>query len=198
MIKIGLTGGIACGKTTAGKWFAEQCGWEVLDTDHVAHELLMPGNPVCDSVIEEFGQGILDDNGLISRPLLGELVFNNPDRLHVLNELMHPAVRKETIRWLSRQHTTAVVMIPLLFEKSLQDDFDLVISISASVETQIRRLKERGHSVDEAKKRIAAQMPMFEKNTKSDFVIYNDKSLTLLFQQLKRVAHALEENTNGR
>ncbi|MBT8042937.1 MAG: dephospho-CoA kinase [Pontiella sp.] len=177
---IGLTGGIACGKSIAGK-ILESLGFDVCDSDVIAHDLMAQGTGVYRRVVEHFGERILSGTGEIDRAVLGQIVFNHPEQLEKLNGLVHPAVRDTLAAWISEKRETqqnAAVQIPLLFESGMDSlDWDAVFCISATEDEVLRRLKARGLSAAEAMQRIQAQMPLKEKEKRSDCIIPNDGTL---------------------
>ena len=195
MVRIAITGGIACGKSLVGKMFSD-AGIAVCDTDELAHSLLVPGSAVYDRIIDEFGYEILDENGNINRGILGRIVFNDKKRLHILNEIMHPEIKKMFEGWL-RSHETdwaAAVLIPLLYESGMDSGWDYIVCVACSEDVQIKRLCERGLSVEDARLRIAAQMPVEEKMARADFVIYNDGTVSILKQEVEKIIqHILEK-----
>ena len=171
-----VTGGIACGKSEVGRMLGEM-GFEVCDADHVAHDLMKKGTPVYQQIVAQFGKQILFENGEISRPVLGEIVFKNPEERSVLNNLVHPAVREKLTAWMTeRRHqgNDAAVLIPLLFESKMDVlDWDAVLCVSSSEELVFQRLEKRGLTHEEAALRMMSQMPLEEKEHRSDHVIPN-------------------------
>lgn len=179
-IVIGITGGIACGKSEVGR-ILEETGFSLCDADVVAHRLMMPGTVVYDEVVKHFGSQILQENGEISRSVLGQIIFENPDERNVLNGLVHPAIRNELTTWIMDRRSrslNAAVQIPLLYESGMESlDLDAVICVSSPQELMCERLRRRGFSRKEALKRIASQMPVSEKEKRADAVIHNQGTL---------------------
>ncbi len=174
-IILGITGGIACGKTETGRILSAE-GFKVLDSDFLAHELMDKGRPVYEKVVGYFGAGILADDGSIDRAKLGKKIFTDPQAREALNCLVHPAVIKAAQVWIKDCRTAqedAAVLVPLLFEADWTKGWDAVICITAPDEQIYQRLERRGLSKAETRKRIAAQMPLMEKAAKADFVIEN-------------------------
>ena len=185
-----LTGGIACGKSEAGRILTEE-GFAVLDTDTLAHDLMKSGSAVFDDVVERFGREIVGADGELDRAVLGKFVFDNPAALEDLNRMVHPAVREAVEQWKVEQTGDAVVMIPLLFEAGWTEGWDAIVCISADEDQVFQRLEKRGLSGDEARKRIAAQMPLNEKEKKSDFILKNNETLDALRNETHRVLEAV-------
>lgn len=179
VVAVGWTGGIACGKSTAAG-MVEEMGVPVLDTDRVAHEVMAPGLPVYERVVERFGPGILTEAGEIDRRILGSRVFREPAARMDLNRLVHPAVGDAWRAWLrerAQRAESGVVMIPLLFEVGAAEGWDAIVCVAATEETVVRRLAARGLDRDEAMARIGAQWPIETKVRGADHVIWNDDSL---------------------
>ena len=197
MVRIAITGGIACGKSLVGEIF-QYSGIPVRDADDIVHELMTRGQPVYDKIIDAFGGTILGNDGAIDRAVLGKMVFSNPALLNQLNELVHPAVRDEWTQWLEKQsgHAAAVI-IPLLYEVSLDRGWNAVVCVGTSPREQRRRLRERGLSDADADARIRAQMDVARKMELADYVIFNNGSRSLLEQQTKRVIMKILEKQHG-
>jgi dephospho-CoA kinase len=189
MVKMVVTGGIACGKSLVGALLARE-GVAVLDADDVARELMQPGRPAFDATVRAFGPGILDGTGTIDRGRLAERVFSHPEDLAKLNAAVHPEVWRECRAWLAGQGQrgrAAALIVPLLFETGAEEGWDAVVCVAASEATQMRRLRERGLPEEAARKRMAAQMPVARKAEKADFVIVNDGTKEALEEQTLRV-----------
>ena len=173
---IGITGGIACGKSEAGR-ILESIGIKVCDADRVAHQQMIPGTPVYSDIVRVFGRKVLGEDGLVDRGTLGQIVFDDPEALRRLNELVHPAVLEAIQSWLSEQQGLCAVMVPLLFEVGWEAMWDAVVCVAASEENVMARLGKRGFSAEESRRRIEAQMALSEKISRADYVIYNDGTL---------------------
>jgi len=178
MLNVGLTGGIASGKSTVAKMFEDQ-GAYLIDFDALAHFVEEPDHPAWKAIVEFFGREILNEDGTINRAKLGLIVFSDHEKLSMLNSIVHPAVfdmwrrRIEDIR---KRNPRAIVVsdVPLLLEVRMQHLFDVVILVHVSPEDQIRRLTERNeYSRKEAESRLDTQMPIDEKISHADFVIDN-------------------------
>ena len=175
-IVIGVTGGVACGKSEVGR-ILESMGYRACDADHVAHSLMAKDTVVFNEIVEFFGKGILSEDGEIYRPALGTIIFEDPEKRERLNALVHPTVKRAIERWILErraQRENGAVQIPLLFESGMNDlDFDGIVCVSASDALVLERLKKRGIDNEAATKRIRSQMPLTEKERLSDCVIRN-------------------------
>jgi dephospho-CoA kinase len=169
MFLVGLTGGIASGKSTISTMLAK-LGAEVIDADLVAREVVEPGTPGLKAVIAEFGQGIIQPDGSLSRPALAEQVFADQAKRTKLEAILHPLIKHRTMQHISESKRSIVVyVVPLLVEAKVDYPFDLVITVESGIENQIQRLKDkRGLSEDEARSRIQAQASEDERVARSD------------------------------
>lgn len=177
MIVIGLTGGIASGKSTVADMIRQR-GIPVLDADVYARDVLNPGEPAYDQVIRQFGQDIVQENGWIDRKQLGAIVFHDAKQRQRLNDIVHPAVRQkmnDDRAYYTQQHYPAIVLdIPLLFENQLQTTVDYTLLVDVDEPLQRQRLMVRDGSTEEAAiGRIKAQMPLSEKRQLADCRIDN-------------------------
>lgn len=177
MVRVGLTGGIASGKSTVAGWFRE-LGAYVQDGDAVAHQVMEPGGTAYDEVVGRFGDGILHPDRSINRALLGELVFQDPAAREELNRLVHPRVRQRSEQMLEAflaEGGSAPMMIfeaALLVETGLYREYDSLVVVRCSREEQLERLLSRGIlTVDGAMARIEAQLPLSRKLAVADHVI---------------------------
>lgn len=185
-IILGVTGGIACGKTEVGRILSAE-GFKVLDSDFLAHELMGKGGSVYEQVVEHFGEAMLAASGEIDRVKLGKRVFADSQERVVLNRLVHPAVIKGAQEWIEacrEAQDDAVVLVPLLFESGWTKGWDAIICVTAPEEQIFKRLENRGFSKEDAIKRIEAQMLLIEKATLADFVIENGGTLESLRRQV--------------
>lgn len=195
MITIAVTGGIACGKSTAAGFMAED-GVPVCDADELAHAALEPGAAAYRGVVEHFGPGILDPEGRIDRARLGRRVFADDNERAALNRLVHPAVIAAYRGWLGGLHADdrlAVVVLPLLYEAGLAAEWCAVACVSALRRTQMARLAKRGLVGVEAEKRIEVQMPLREKEWRADYVIVNEGTMDVLRRQTRTVLRSITE-----
>jgi dephospho-CoA kinase len=197
MLNVGLTGGIATGKSTVVRMLVRK-GARVIDHDRIVHDLEEPGTPVWRKIVEVFGKGILDGSGCIDRKKLGAVVFDDADRRRTLEGIVHPAVIEEWQRELAAiagRETGAVVLsdVPLLIEAGLHDRVDLVLLVYAPPEVQILRVMKRNDmNRDEAQARINAQMPIDEKVRYARIVIRNDGSMRDLEARVDEVWRELQ------
>ena len=197
MLKLGLTGGIACGKSTVAAMLRE-LGFPVLDADALAHRLMEPGQPAHDEVLREFGAGIADASGRIDRAKLGALVFGHRARLDRLNAIVHPRVAEAMQREYaelerSGGHAAVFVEAALIIEAGYEKNLDGVVVAWCKPEQQLERLRARGLSEEEARRRITSQMPIAEKLRYATETI--DCSGTL--GETRRLVQALAERLRG-
>lgn len=195
MVRVAVTGGIACGKSLVGRHLA-QCGAAVCEADELAHDLMSRGQPVSRAVVAAFGKDILDSGGEIDRGRLGARVFADGDELRKLNALVHPAVEAAWQAWLRAREADseeAVVVIPLLYEAGAGSGWDAVICVASTPPTQLRRLRERGLTCAQARARTAAQMRTSRKEELADYVIVNEAGRDLLREQTLRVWRSIRE-----
>jgi dephospho-CoA kinase len=197
MLNVGLTGGIACGKSTVANIFVA-LGAYLIDFDKLAHEAQEPGKPAWKEIVNYFGKGILNQDDTINRNKLAQIVFTDKKKLEVLNNIVHPLVfnlwqeRLNKIK-IKEEHAIVLADIPLLFEGKMQNLFDLTILVAISPEEQICRLMARNDlSRDDAQIRLKNQMPIADKIGLADIVIDNsgdftqaEKKVTEIWQQLK-------------
>ena len=199
MLKVGLTGGIAVGKSTVGEMFAAQ-GAQVIQADEIAHRLMRPGEPVYQEVVASFGAGILDPDRTVNRARLAELAFGGPgkpSRVQELNRIVHPAVIRRQEEWMEQvgrrnPHAIAMVEAALILEAGMANGFDRLIVVTCQSEQRIQRSAHR-LKVDqetarrEVRRRMAAQLPDEEKVRAADYVIDNSGSLDETGRQVKRI-----------
>ena len=195
MLKLAVTGGIACGKSLVGQWMAKE-GVPVCETDEIGHSVLKEDDSVRSVLRAEFGAGITGPDGEIDREALGRLVFADPAKRERLNALIHPAILKITADWIrarqgENRHDCVVVIIPLLYEIGLEKERDKVICVASPEADQYRRLTERGLTPEEIRLRIASQMSLTVKMELADHVIYNCGSRMLLGEQTKQVLRTI-------
>ncbi len=200
MIITGLTGGIASGKSTVTKFFSD-AGAHVIDADKIAREVVKPGTPGYDAILNYFGRTILLSNGEIDRKHLGEIIFNDPHKKARLDAIVHPLVMERTteiVAEIAAQAPDAVVImdIPLLLETGMQNDFADVIVVYVPEHIQLERLINRD-GIDEqaAMARIRSQMPIEKKRKLATVVIDNSHSLSRSRQQALTVFNRLRKRS---
>jgi len=202
-IIVGITGGIACGKSTVSRML-EGLGAALIDVDSIGHELLKKGSQQYEAIVELFGKNILDCSGEIDRTKLGKIVFSCEKKLKQLNAIMHPPMIEKSMKkaqQIIRKRPQAIVIIdsPLLIEAGLHNSVDLIVVVVCEKMTQITRLMERGIkkgrplSPAEAQNRIQSQMPIEEKLKYADFVIENDGDFDELRKKVERLWSELQE-----
>lgn len=190
MILVGLTGGIASGKSTVSRCLQE-LGAPVVDADALVHELQAPGMPVLAAVVAHFGRQVLRPDGSLDRPALGRLIFQDPQHRRALEAIVHPAVREriwaEVERLRQAGHVAAVLDIPLLFEGDMQRLVDETWVVYVDRESQRSRLMARDSlSAAEAERRIGSQMDLEEKRLRADRVIDNRGTVAQTREQVEQ------------
>ncbi|WP_226680314.1 dephospho-CoA kinase [Sutcliffiella horikoshii] len=188
---IGLTGGIASGKSTVANMLRDK-NIPIVDADVVAREVVEIGTDTYQKLVSEFGQEILNDDKTLNRPKLGSIIFQNQEKREKLNNIMHPSIRtsmkEKTQQYLEEGHEVVIMDIPLLFESKLTHLVDKTLLVYVTKETQLKRLMERNDLTEkEATDRINSQMPLSEKVKLSHAVIDNNGSLTKTEQQLNDI-----------
>ena len=192
---IGITGGIASGKSTVTDFLCKQ-GYQVIDADQVVHELQEPGGRLYQALLSTFGPAILQEDGRLDRPKLGAMIFGNPDLLARSSQLQNEIIREELARrrdLLAETETIFFMDLPLLFELEYDNWFDQIWLVDVTEETQLSRLMARNAlSQEEAEKRIAAQLSLREKRKRADVLIDNNGSLEATRQQIRDALQKLE------
>jgi dephospho-CoA kinase len=194
-LRIGLTGGIASGKSTVANMFAE-LGATIIDTDVIAREVVTPGQPALDEIAATFGESVIDDDGYLDRGAMRKLVFADDAALKRLEAIVHPRIQDEARRQstqaevASRQTDQArghyqIIVVPLLTKSNLKDLVDRILAVDCSEDTQIRRLTARdAESEDQARRMLAAQSSREERLAIADDVIRNDDNLASTLDQV--------------
>lgn len=181
-MNIGLTGGIACGKSTVSSMLVQH-GAMLVDADRIAREVVEPGMPALLHIVERWGPGLLLPDGSLHRKKLGEIVFGNPEALKQLQEITHPPIRatmREQMAEYERQHPDRLVVVdvPLLYESGLQSMFEQVMVVYIPRSLQLDRLMLRdGLSYEQAEQRLRAQMDIERKKQLADIVIDNQGTI---------------------
>ncbi|MGN7857408.1 dephospho-CoA kinase [Bacillus sp. 22483] len=193
---IGLTGGIASGKSTVSQMIKEK-GIRVVDADIIAKEAVSKGSAALHQIVQTFGEEVLLPNGELNRQQLGTIIFSDEEKRKQLNAIVHPEVRKEMLKQrdegVSNNETFVVLDIPLLFESKLEGLVDRIIVVYTTPELQLSRLMNRNDlSEEEALNRIHSQQSLEEKCQKADRVIENTKDLAFIRKQLENILNEWE------
>jgi dephospho-CoA kinase len=191
MLKVALTGGIATGKSHVLERF-RQLGVPCLDADRLAHGVTSAGTEATAAIAARFGSGVLDANGAVDRAKLGPIVFADESARRELERIVHPAVYRAITAGLRafellENAPAAIVDVPLLYETGRAADFDRVIATVCSSEHQLARLIDRGLTEEQARQRLAAQMPAAEKAARADYVIRTDGSFADTDSQVEKI-----------
>jgi dephospho-CoA kinase len=198
MLRVGLTGGIASGKTTVAQFMTEM-GCHVIPADPIAHALMEPGGAAYDDIVSEFGREILFPDGRVDRNRLAAIVFSNPEKLSRLNRITHPRVTELILRRLDEleqneptgENLIAVVEAALLVEAGFHRHLDRLVMVDCGRENQMARLMERGLSQEQAESRLAAQMPAEEKRRYAHYVIDSSGPREETRRQVERIVQEL-------
>lgn len=199
MFLIGLTGGIASGKSTVAKLLALH-GADTIDADQVAREVVLVGSVGLQEVVKEFGQEILSDTGGLDREKLGAVVFANPHRRLRLESIMHPLIKSRTAELISQSdHAVVVYAVPLLVEAKVDYPFDFIVTVEAGVEAQVERLvRSRNLSSSQAMERVDAQAGRHEREVRADFVLDSSGTLEQLAEQVDALWLEIEVAAAGK
>jgi len=200
VVRVGLTGGIACGKSTVGKMFSEM-GAHIIEADTIAHELYRPGQPVYQELVNKFGPDIVRADGEIDRPRLATAAFDG-GRVQELNQIVHPAVLKRQELWMHQvgskdQYAVAMVEAALIIEAGAKNRFDKIIVVTCKPEQKVVRYGLRSGMPDsaarvEVERRSKAQLSDDEKVRRADYVVDNSGPLDRTRQQVERIQAELK------
>jgi dephospho-CoA kinase len=203
MFLIGLTGGIASGKSTVAKRWVEHGAIEI-DADQLAREVVEPGTEGLQQIVETFGSEILNEDGSLNRARLGGLVFGDELKRLALNAIVHPLVKNRSIEIMSALPSDAIAIynVPLLVEANVDHDFDLVVTVEAPEYEQVKRLvKNRGMTETEARARISSQAKPVERAAVADVILNSNQDINLLLkdadQLWREIEHKAAEKRNG-
>ncbi len=184
---IGLTGGIGTGKSTVSEYLASK-GFEIIDADLIARQIVQPGSPLLDKIGSTFGSRFILPDGALDRKALGAYVFQDGSRKKQLDDIMMGSIVSNIRERIQNAQSSVIVDAPLLFEAGLDADVELVWLVDASDEVRIRRVCARDNiSVGQVKDRISSQMPQSEKAARSDEIIDNSGSEEELYRQIDRL-----------
>lgn len=201
-LSFGLTGGIACGKSTVAQYF-QDLGACIIDADRVGHELIEPDCPAYQEILEHFGIEILDSSGRIDRKKFGRVVFGDPQELLALNAIVHPRIIGRTQELAAEQqrrdpHAIVIVDAALIFESGIGGNLRKVMVAWCRPEQQVERLMAKtGVSREEAERRINAQMPVEEKRRRADYLIDCSGSLEQSRSQVEAIYQELKQIVEG-
>lgn len=186
-MKVGLTGGIGCGKSTVARFFRE-AGWHALESDQIVRDILSNDQEVHDALRERWGDSVFSDEDTVDRRSVANKVFEDESELLWLEQLLHPRVRQIWQKALDTgSDVNWLVEIPLMFEKRLEKAFDLTVCVSSPSDVVENRMADRGYTEDEVERRRQRQMPLDEKMRLADHVITNAGSLEFLEDQTMRL-----------
>lgn len=193
---IGLTGGIATGKSTVSNAL-RTLGYEVLDADEISRLVTGPGGEALPAIFTAFGEQLKNGDGSLNRKALGDLVFGREEQRRKLEAIIHPLVRSriysEKARLEKAGERVAFYDVPLLYENNMAADFDAVVVVAAPEKLQLQRLMRRNSlNESEASQRLKSQIPIGEKQKKTPYVIHNSKDLGFLNQEIQRVLQELK------
>lgn len=183
---IGLTGGIATGKTTVANYLASADNLPILDADIYARDAVSTGSPILDAIAQRYGEQILLPDGSLNRQKLGEIIFNHQDERNWIEGLIHPYVRDRFLKEIAQSPSqTLVLVIPLLFEAGMTNLVTEIWVVRCSQEQQLQRLMQRNHlNREQAKARINSQLSLEEKVARADVVLDNSFTLEALLKQV--------------
>lgn len=191
MFRVGITGGMGCGKSTVARLF-ESRGFLRVDSDAIVRERVLRETPVKAALRGRWGAGVLDPAGEVDRAAVSERIFNNDDERRWLEDLVHPRVFKAWEEaFASSPDSRWAVEVPLLFERGLEKGFDFTVCVALPPEQQLARLEERGIPRALAGRRISKQLPLAQKIDRSDFVLWNEGSPEFLEAQVDRMVRGL-------
>lgn len=198
MFRLGLTGGIATGKSTVSKYLKEKKGLPVLDADDIAHQIMGPNQPILTEIADVFGDDYINDDGSLNRQKLGALVFNDDQARQKLDDLTHPrifsAFEAQMLELESEGIALVVLDIPLLFENEQRLTYDAIAVVVTTEHTQLKRLMQRNALTEsEAMARIQSQMPLDEKKASADYVIQNNGTPAETYKQVDQMIDQINQ-----
>jgi dephospho-CoA kinase len=198
MFKLGLTGGIATGKTTISNYLKTK-GIPVLDADEYARKVVEPGTPGLTDIVNTFGKQVLQSDGSLNRKLLGQIIFNDMTARQKLNDITHPRIQQmmtDELQKLAKDKTPLVILdIPLLLENHNIAGADAIMVVTVPESIQLNRLMQRNNlTKEEAQRRIDAQMPLSEKEKLADFIVDNSGTIANTLTQVDKVIQNITES----
>lgn len=184
-LRIGLTGGIASGKSTVADLFAER-GVAIVDTDVIARELVQPGQPALDEIWRTFGDAVIREDGTLDRSAMRQKIFADDDARLQLQDILHPRIQQETLRQAAAATGDyLLIVVPLLTDSALRDEVDRILVVDCDEATQIARLLARdAETEDQARRILASQASREERLAIADDIIHNDSSLSATAAQV--------------
>jgi len=186
----GLTGGVGMGKTTAER-LLNKLGVQCVDSDDLARKVVEPGQRALDEIKDQFGPEVLGHRGRLDRSKMASIIFGDNLQRKRLEGIIHPRVRelwmKQVAEWRADNLGVGIVIIPLLYEVKAEVEFDKIICIACTPNTQFKRLRDREWSDDQIKSRVSAQMDISEKMDRSDHLAWNEGEESVMCEQLKRI-----------
>lgn len=189
---IGLTGGIGSGKTTVARMLGDR-GFYVVDADAIARDIVAPGSPALQELSESFGSDILLPDGSLNRGELAARAFVDKEHTALLNSITHPRIQEETQKRIAEAPGDVIYDMPLLVDNDLHHDMDLVIVVDVDPETRVKRLAGRGIGEEDARRRIAAQIPDEVRRAAADIIIDNNGSVEDLLPQVEAAIARINE-----
>lgn len=198
MFKLGLTGGIATGKTTISNYLKTK-GIPVLDADEYARKVVEPGMPGLTDIMNTFGKHVLQSDGSLNRKLLGQIIFNDMTARQKLNDITHPRIQQmmtDELQKLAKDKTPLVILdVPLLLENHNIAGADAIMVVTVPESIQLNRLMQRNNlTQEEAQRRINAQMPLSEKEKLADFIVDNSGTIANTLTQVDKVIQKITES----
>jgi len=190
MLRLGITGGIGMGKSACA-YALTQLGAKVVDTDALAREVVGPGSEALREITQRFGPDAVDAAGELNRSWMAGIVFTDPAKRKILEEITHPRIREAwkacLQQWATEGAAVAAVVIPLLYETHAEEEFDFIIAVGCTASTQRQRLEARGWSHEHITQRLAAQLPVQDKLQRAQYVVWSEGTLETLEPQLQRI-----------
>lgn len=199
MMRVGLTGGIGCGKSAAAEYFQSEYDIPVIDADRIAHQLTQAGEPALQRVVEKFGRKVLCEDGSLNRKLMRSLIFQDAHKKKMLEDILHPVIRQQMLHQTkSLQTSYCILVIPLLIESGMQDIVDCIVVIDCPLDTQIQRVIYRNqYDAEEVRKIIASQCTRQKRLEVADIIVNNDRDTESLRRNIKSVHLELLGKSNG-
>lgn len=200
MFLIGLTGGIAAGKSTVANLWVSLGAIEI-DADVIAREVIAPGTQGLEKIKETFGSSIFESDGTLDRKALGEIVFNNPEKRKQLESIIHPLVRQRAQELVAALPDDSIVVytVPLLVEANVSLPFDAIVSVEAPESERVQRLiQSRGMTLDQALARIHAQATAIERAGRADYILNSNQALPSLLADATKLFHKFVNQSEGK